>query len=92
MVGPQAASAARLAVARAARRSCGGAGSFEAHKDWPSSRAIGRRNADLVRDKNAFKEHWMSSLDRWFEQDADAPDAGFRSEWSWPVESAPCIG
>lgn len=29
--------------------------------------------ADLVRDKAAFEEHWTSGLDRWFEQGVDTP-------------------
>ena len=29
--------------------------------------------AELIRDKAAFKEHWTSGLDRWFEQGVDTP-------------------
>lgn len=29
--------------------------------------------ADLVRDRAAFAEHWTSDLDRWFEQGIDTP-------------------
>ena len=31
--------------------------------------------ATLVRDKAAFAEHWDKSLDRWFPQGVDTPDA-----------------
>jgi general stress protein 26 len=31
-------------------------------------------NADLIRDKAAFKTHWTSDLDRWFEQGVDTPN------------------
>ena len=31
-------------------------------------------NADLIRDKAAFKAHWTSDLDRWFEQGVDTPN------------------
>ena len=27
--------------------------------------------AELIRDKTAFRQHWMPDLDRWFEQGAD---------------------
>ena len=30
-------------------------------------------NAELIRDKAAFKAHWTSDLDRWFEQGIDTP-------------------
>ena len=30
-------------------------------------------NAELIRDKGRFKEHWTSGLDRWFEQGVDTP-------------------
>ena len=30
-------------------------------------------NAELIRDKVAFKAHWTSDLDRWFEQGIDTP-------------------
>lgn len=30
-------------------------------------------DADLVRDKAAFAEHWTKDLDRWFEQGVDTP-------------------
>ena len=30
-------------------------------------------NADLIRDKAAFAEHWTSDLDRWFKQGVDTP-------------------
>jgi general stress protein 26 len=30
-------------------------------------------NAELIRDKAAFKEHWTPDLDRWFEQGIDTP-------------------
>jgi general stress protein 26 len=29
--------------------------------------------AELVRDKAAFAEHWVSDLERWFEQGVDTP-------------------
>lgn len=29
--------------------------------------------ADIVRDRAAFAEHWTSDLDRWFEQGIDTP-------------------
>ena len=29
--------------------------------------------AELIRDKGAFQEHWTKDLDRWFEQGADTP-------------------
>ena len=29
--------------------------------------------AELIRDKGAFAEHWTSDLDRWFEQGIDTP-------------------
>lgn len=30
-------------------------------------------DAELIRDRAAFDEHWTSDLDRWFEQGADTP-------------------
>ena len=30
-------------------------------------------NAELVRDKAAFKAHWVSGLDQWFEKGIDTP-------------------
>ena len=30
-------------------------------------------HAELIRDKAAFKAHWTSDLDRWFEQGIDTP-------------------
>jgi general stress protein 26 len=27
----------------------------------------------LIRDKQAFKDHWTRDLDRWFEQSVDTP-------------------
>ena len=30
-------------------------------------------DADVVRDKAAFAEHWTKDLDRWFEQGIDTP-------------------
>jgi general stress protein 26 len=30
-------------------------------------------DAELIRDKAAFKAHWTSDLDRWFEQGVDTP-------------------
>jgi general stress protein 26 len=30
-------------------------------------------SAELIRDKAAFKAHWTSDLDRWFEQGVDTP-------------------
>lgn len=30
-------------------------------------------NADIVRDKAQFAEHWTKGLDRWFEQGPDTP-------------------
>ena len=30
-------------------------------------------NADIVRDKARFAEHWSDGLDRWFEQGVDTP-------------------
>src|SRR6202012_1437363 len=29
--------------------------------------------AELIRDKSAFKQHWNSDLDKWFEKGADTP-------------------
>lgn len=29
--------------------------------------------AELIRDKAAFREHWTSDLDKWFENGADTP-------------------
>ncbi|WP_145139239.1 pyridoxamine 5'-phosphate oxidase family protein [Roseomonas gilardii] len=29
--------------------------------------------AELIRDKDAFQEHWNKDLDRWFEQGVDTP-------------------
>lgn len=29
--------------------------------------------AELIRDKGAFKQHWISDLDNWFEQGVDTP-------------------
>ncbi|WP_458095596.1 pyridoxamine 5'-phosphate oxidase family protein [Roseomonas sp. WA12] len=29
--------------------------------------------AELIQDKAAFREHWTTDLDRWFEQGADTP-------------------
>ncbi|QUS39455.1 pyridoxamine 5'-phosphate oxidase [Tardiphaga alba] len=29
--------------------------------------------ADLIRDKSAFREHWNPDLDKWFEQGVDTP-------------------
>jgi general stress protein 26 len=29
--------------------------------------------AQLIRDKEAFSEHWVKSLDRWFEKGVDTP-------------------
>jgi general stress protein 26 len=31
-------------------------------------------SAELVRDKAAFKAHWTSDLDRWFEKGVDTPN------------------
>lgn len=31
-------------------------------------------HAELIRDKAAFKEHWVSDLDVWFEQGVDTPN------------------
>jgi len=31
-------------------------------------------DAELIRDKAAFKTHWTSDLDRWFEQGVDTPN------------------
>jgi general stress protein 26 len=31
-------------------------------------------DAELIRDKAAFKAHWTSDLDRWFEQGIDTPN------------------
>ena len=30
-------------------------------------------NAELIRDKAAFRAHWVAGLDRWFEQGTDTP-------------------
>ncbi|MDR6663294.1 general stress protein 26 [Tardiphaga robiniae] len=30
-------------------------------------------DAELIRDKAAFKQHWNSDLDKWFEKGADTP-------------------
>jgi general stress protein 26 len=30
-------------------------------------------SAELIRDKQAFREHWTKELDRWFEQGPDTP-------------------
>lgn len=30
-------------------------------------------DAELIRDKGAFEEHWTSGLDRWFRQGVDTP-------------------
>lgn len=30
--------------------------------------------AELIRDKAAFRQHWNSDLDRWFEQGVDTPN------------------
>lgn len=30
-------------------------------------------DAELIRDKAAFEEHWTKDLDRWFEQGVDTP-------------------
>lgn len=30
--------------------------------------------AELIRDKQAFREHWTPDLDKWFEQGADTPN------------------
>jgi general stress protein 26 len=31
-------------------------------------------NAELIRDKSAFKQHWSSDLDRWFDKGVDTPN------------------
>jgi general stress protein 26 len=31
-------------------------------------------NAELIRDKAAFADHWTKDLDRWFAQGVDTPD------------------
>ena len=31
-------------------------------------------NAELIRDKAAFKRHWRSDLDRWFDKGVDTPN------------------
>ena len=36
-----------------------------------TSQSEGR--AELIRDKAAFKAHWKSSLDRWFDKGIDTP-------------------
>ncbi len=30
-------------------------------------------SAELIRDKAAFKQHWTSDLDRWFDKGVDTP-------------------
>jgi general stress protein 26 len=30
--------------------------------------------AELIRDKSAFKNHWTSDLDRWFDKGIDTPN------------------
>lgn len=30
-------------------------------------------SAELIRDKAAFKQHWTSDLDRWFDKGIDTP-------------------
>jgi general stress protein 26 len=31
-------------------------------------------SAELIRDKGAFKSHWTSDLDRWFDKGVDTPN------------------